>query len=151
MRSIRSLTTTAALVLAWAATPAMAAADSTSGTSPTVGPNPDEQVLVGSAGHAQFNPTASSRVQPNPDQQNATGATTSGGPRSEVASGGGYGSVSIPPVVVRVTAPSSGFDWGDAGIGAAGGIAISLLTGAGALALSHRRGRRAAGSPALPR
>lgn len=47
-----------------------------------------------------------------------------------------------PPTVVRVIASSGGFDWGDAGIGAAGGLAISLIGLGGALAVSERRGRR---------
>jgi hypothetical protein len=37
---------------------------------------------------------------------------------------------------------SSGFAWGDAGIGAAGGVVLSILGLAGALTLSQRRGRR---------
>ena len=41
---------------------------------------------------------------------------------------------------------SRGFDWGDAGIGAAGGIGLSILGLAGALTLTHRRGRRERGS-----
>ena len=41
----------------------------------------------------------------------------------------------------------SGFDWGDAGIGAAGGLAISIVAVGGAVGLSHRRTRKA-GTPA---
>ena len=48
-----------------------------------------------------------------------------------------------PRAVVRVEAPASGFDWGDAGIGAAGGFALSMIGLGGALALSQRRTRRA--------
>jgi hypothetical protein len=43
--------------------------------------------------------------------------------------------------VVRVSAPG-GFDWGDAGIGAAGGVALSMLGLGGALTVSQRRARR---------
>lgn len=46
------------------------------------------------------------------------------------------------PTIVHVTAPSGGFDWGDAGIGAAGGIALSILGIGSALAASGRRTRR---------
>jgi len=46
------------------------------------------------------------------------------------------------PAVVRVTTPDHGFDWGDAGIGAAGGLAISLIGIGAALAISHSRSRR---------
>jgi hypothetical protein len=50
--------------------------------------------------------------------------------------------VSTSPTIVRVTAGNSGFDWGDAGIGAAGGIALSMVSLGGALALSQNRARR---------
>jgi hypothetical protein len=46
-----------------------------------------------------------------------------------------------PPTttIVRVTTPAGGFDWGDAGIGAAGGVALSLLGIGVALTISGRR------------
>jgi hypothetical protein len=53
-------------------------------------------------------------------------------------------SLNIPPPVVRITAGNSGFDWGDAGIGAAGGLALSIVGLGGALAVSQRRNRRTA-------
>jgi hypothetical protein len=40
--------------------------------------------------------------------------------------------------IVRVVAPSAGFDWGDAAIGAAGGLAISLVAAGATLAVSRR-------------
>jgi hypothetical protein len=49
---------------------------------------------------------------------------------------------SAPPTIVRITA-SNGFDWGDAGIGAAGGLALSMVGLGGALAVSQRRTRHA--------
>jgi hypothetical protein len=52
-------------------------------------------------------------------------------------------SVSTSPTIVRVTARNGGFDWGDAGIGAAGGLALSLVGLGGALAMSQHRTRRA--------
>jgi hypothetical protein len=52
----------------------------------------------------------------------------------------------VSPTIVRVTAPSRGFDWGDAGIGAAGGFALSMIGIGGALIVSQRRTRS---SPAL--
>lgn len=51
-------------------------------------------------------------------------------------------STNIPPPVVRITAPNSGFDWADAGIGAAGGLALSMVGLGGALAVSQHRSRR---------
>ena len=41
--------------------------------------------------------------------------------------------------IVHVTVPASGFDWGDAGIGAAGGLAISMLGVGAVLTFSQRR------------
>jgi hypothetical protein len=52
-------------------------------------------------------------------------------------------SMNTPPVV-RITAGNSGFDWGDAGIGAAGGLALSMVGLGGALAVSQHRNRRTA-------
>ena len=42
------------------------------------------------------------------------------------------------PQVVQVQTPQSGFDWGDAGIGAAGGVALAMLGLGGALVITHR-------------
>jgi hypothetical protein len=73
---------------------------------------------------------------------------------SEVCSGGGYGSVSrpswtpddntasIPPTVVRVITYSGGFNWGDAGIGAGGMLALTVIGLGGALTLTRRRNHR---------
>lgn len=52
------------------------------------------------------------------------------------------GKVSSSQPVVRIETPKSGFDWGDAGIGAAGGVALAMLGLGGALAVSQRRPRR---------
>ena len=49
---------------------------------------------------------------------------------------------------MRVITPNSGFDWGDAGIGAAGGLALAMLSLGGTLALSQRRTRHPDGPPA---
>ncbi len=50
--------------------------------------------------------------------------------------------VSTSPAIVRVGASNGGFDWGDAGIGAAGGLALSMIGLGGALAVSKNRTRR---------
>jgi hypothetical protein len=52
-----------------------------------------------------------------------------------------------PQAVVRVQTPKTGFDWGDAGIGAAGGLAITIIGVGGALAVSQRRSRRTTALP----
>jgi hypothetical protein len=51
------------------------------------------------------------------------------------------------PTILRVNSRTGGFDWGDAGIGAAGGIAVSMLGLGTALALTGRRTPR----PTAPR
>ena len=47
----------------------------------------------------------------------------------------------IPTPVVDVDAPASGFDWGDAGIGAAGMLALFGIAGGSALLLIGRKRR----------
>ena len=46
-----------------------------------------------------------------------------------------------PPLTVTVFQPN-GFDWGDAAIGAAGGLALSLIGIGGAVGVSQYRSRR---------
>jgi hypothetical protein len=47
------------------------------------------------------------------------------------------------PAVIEVQAPSGGFDWGDAGIGAAGMLALFSIGAGSALLISGRRRRPA--------
>ena len=61
---------------------------------------------------------------------------------SPLTTAGSTAKVSAAPPVVRVQVPASGFDWGDAGIGAAGGFALSMIGLGGALAVSQYRTRR---------
>ena len=49
------------------------------------------------------------------------------------------------PTIVRVSSSGAGFDWGDVGIGAAGGFALSMVGVGGALAISQSRSRRTTG------
>jgi uncharacterized iron-regulated membrane protein len=46
------------------------------------------------------------------------------------------------PTVVAVQDPSGGFDWGDAGIGAAGMLALFSIAAGSALLLTGRKRRR---------
>ena len=57
---------------------------------------------------------------------------------------------SSPQSVVRITTPASGFDWGDAGIGAAGGLALAMLGVGGGLLISHQRPRRTRHTTTMP-
>ena len=60
-------------------------------------------------------------------------------------------SYTIPQApVVRITAPANGFDWGDAAIGAAGGLALAMLGVGGGLVISHQRPRRTRHTAGLP-
>jgi hypothetical protein len=54
---------------------------------------------------------------------------------------------SAPQAVVRIQTPPSGFDWGDAGIGAAGGLALAMLGLGGGLLISQRSRRTATHAP----
>jgi hypothetical protein len=53
------------------------------------------------------------------------------------------------PTVVRLSAPANGFDWFDAGIGAAGGVALTMVGVGGTLVATGRRGRRTQGTRAV--
>jgi hypothetical protein len=57
---------------------------------------------------------------------------------------------SVSQAAVRIQTPPSGFDWGDAGIGAAGGLALALLGLGGVLVISHQRPRRTRTTTSLP-
>jgi hypothetical protein len=70
-------------------------------------------------------------------------------PRSEAVSGAGYANPSVPSTAVRVVAPSGGFHWGDAGIGAGGAVVLTMLVLGGVLGATSIR-RRASGGPAQP-
>lgn len=50
--------------------------------------------------------------------------------------------VGSAPLTVRATGSDNGFDWGDAGVGAAGGVALCMIGLGGALSVSHRRTRQ---------
>ena len=94
----------------------------------------------------------------------ATGFATSAGPAfgwiSDINANGSYvpagsatmyqksASPSSSATSIRVSSSSGGFDWGDGGIGAAGGLAISLIAVGGAVVISERRRRP---DTALPR
>lgn len=91
---------------------------------------------AGSSAALSFASTSGSATYPD----DRTGVRGAGG---EAASGSAVypddrtGARGIGPATI-VIAPSSGFDWGDAGIGAVGGVGMTLLF-AGALILLTRR------------
>jgi hypothetical protein len=95
--------------------------------------------------------TAPSKAAGTAANDGSPSTPTTSGPRSEVVSGGGYGSGTLAPTIVRVVDGNSGFDWVDAGIGAAGGIALSMVGLGGALGASQYRTRRTRHTAALSR
>jgi hypothetical protein len=142
MRFNPPIATVAALVLALGAAPP-AVANQHSKPSPPGSAGPCSEVCSGGAASYGTPVTPASNA----------------GPFSEVCSGGAasYGApspnaslASIRPTVLRVITPKSGFDWGDAGIGAAGGFGLAMLALAGALAISQRRARRPSRSAPWP-
>ena len=128
MRLNRYISAAALLLALGAIAPATAGAHA--GVSPAVRPNPDEQVLTTQAKLAKPNP-ASTVVRPNPDEQ-----VPASSPASPLKT----------PEVVRFTGAKDGFDWGDAGIGAAAAIGFAALAAAAVLAVTQRRRHRASGS-----
>jgi hypothetical protein len=85
---------------------------------------------------------APAAVYSRPDKSLIPVATADGGQAA--------GTANAPQAVVRIQTPQSGFDWGDAGIGAAGGIALSMIGLGGALLVSQNRARRTRRTTALP-
>jgi hypothetical protein len=57
---------------------------------------------------------------------------------------------SVSQAAVRIQTPPSGFDWSDAGIGAAGGLALAMLGVGGGLVISDQRPRRTRTTTSLP-
>jgi hypothetical protein len=69
--------------------------------------------------------------------------------RSPDARDAGRPPVEVPTPVVEIReVPGSGFDWGDAGIGAAGLLALLSITGGVTLMALGRRRRRGSEVPA---
>ena len=95
--------------------------------------------------------TAPRQILPNPDNQPpASGsAAVDSSTASTLPHGVQYSSTQAntpsTPSTVRLVpaAPNTGFDWGDAGIGAGGAFALTMIGIGGALVLSSRRHRDA--------
>jgi hypothetical protein len=114
-------------------------------SSPAVRPNPDEQTLTGanpgpcsevcSGGAGSYGPA--SQRSSTPDEPGATLPHDSR--LRAVAVNSRSSTASTPPAVVRVVTHNRGFHWGDAGIGAGGILAITLIGLGGAITLTHRR------------
>ncbi|MDQ6805155.1 MAG: hypothetical protein M3065_09345 [Actinomycetota bacterium] len=135
---------------AWADPAPLAKAEATiaanSESSTAVRPNPDEQTAsnVPAITGASCGDVCSGDGYGPVSVTTRAPATTA--PCGDVCSGHGYGPVNvstraIPNVRPPAAAPSSGFDWADAGIGAGSMLALTLIGVGGVLAASNRRGR----------
>jgi hypothetical protein len=119
MHTTHRITTTAAVVLSLAAVGAPTATAMVSGTNPATTAN-----------------QAPATVYSRPDKS----MIAVGSPSSAAI----LAKASLPQAAVRIQAPQSGFDWGDAGIGAASVLALTMLALGGGLVISQRRGRHGA-------
>ena len=133
MTTTHRITTTAAIIVSLAAAGAPTATAAVSATNPAATANqpapsvysrPDKSMVSGTTPATTANQAPAS-VYDRPDKSMIP-VTTPG---------------SAPQAVVRIQAPPNGFDWGDAGIGAAGGLALAMIGVGGALAVSQRRPR----------
>jgi hypothetical protein len=118
MRSSQHLKTGLAVTLVLGAIYAPAASAHGGQAGWVVRPNPDQQAAQLARAAATQPATNTWVVRPNPDEQ--------------------YPSPT-PITIMRVTDPNSGFDWGDAGIGAAGTLGLILAATGGTLLLARRR------------
>ena len=109
--------------------------DQQTATRATTNPGPCSEVCsggagrYGSAGERSLTPAESGATLPHDSRPRAVA----------VHSHSLSSTASTPPTVVRVVTHNGGFRWGDAGIGAGGMLAVTLLGLGGAFTLTHRR------------
>jgi hypothetical protein len=123
-----------------AGTASMQAASQTTGAPPILAaPNPAQRAALRKAQQQQllaysaYNPPKSAKYSS--AEMNAYAYTTH---------------TRIPNTVAHAASHHGGFDWGDAGIGAAGGLGLTLVGVGGAFAITHqRRARRSEGSAVI--
>ena len=115
----------------------------TQSPSPEVHPNPDQQVVV--VHHRTVVPpipksvTDSRLAGAELAKAHALNDTRATGGDSTATFNGRSHPSSVQPPRSPSANPDNGFDWGDAAIGAAAGLTLTLLVGAGAIAISRRR------------
>ena len=160
----RRTATTAAIILSLAAAGAPAASARPAGYVPTghvpasnqtpatVYSRPDRTMIPVSpptTGGGVTDGTSALRFLTPQERQRVAGISALGDPQlaasSDVATSAAN-PASAPQALVRVHAQPGGFDWGDAGIGAAG-LALSVIGIGGAVAVSQRRSRRTTALP----
>lgn len=105
-----------------------------------VGSHPIAPPLVYSRQDKQF---VSSRPSPRPTNAGTVARSTGMGQTGAAAAYVAAHRLHTPAQIsAAAPGPVNSFDWGDAGIGAAGGLALAMLGVGGGLALSQRRSRR---------
>ncbi|MBV9417537.1 MAG: hypothetical protein JO363_21305 [Solirubrobacterales bacterium] len=116
---------------------------------PVARPNPDEQTaqsvpvgppILPRAGASEQ--AAINRAQAREAQALAYSLSPAARYRMEELNANASADHPVAATTPTVKAPGGGFDWGDAGIGAAGGLALSMLGLGGALVVSQRRTRQ---------
>jgi hypothetical protein len=129
--------TTAAIILSLAAAPAASA-------------RPAHNFLSSQQSPATFYSRPDKTLIPAPPRHQSPAAVYSRSDKTLIPVtapyDGAVATTTAAPAVARVQAPQSGFDWGDAGIGAAG-LALSVLGIGGAIAVTQRRNRRTTALP----
>ncbi|MBV8998176.1 MAG: hypothetical protein JO304_03890 [Solirubrobacterales bacterium] len=135
--------------LASAGTPGGRAQSPTANASPVVQSNPDQQTtqsvpvgppILPRAGVSEQ--AAINRAQAREAQALAYSLPPAAQYRMEELDANASAVHPVAATTPTVKAPGGGFDWGDAGIGAAGGLALSMLGLGGALVVSQRRTRQ---------
>ena len=117
----------------------------TAATAPAVRPNPDQQVTqMSQVGPPTLQSAKASELPAVHRAENAKSQALAYQPSqtARYSTAGLNGYVNSPtsgPAVVHVTTHSNPFDWGDAAIGAAVGLVISLLIIGGGLVVTQRR------------
>jgi uncharacterized iron-regulated membrane protein len=118
MRSSQHIKTGLAVTLMLGAIAAPAASAHGAQAGWIVRPNPDGQATQLARAAATRQAQNTWIVRPNPDEQNPSPA---------------------PVTIVRLTDAGGGFDWGDAGIGAAGALGLILAATGATLLIARRR------------
>ena len=142
--------------LAPTSTPSATAQSRTTAGGPVVHPNPDQQNQQNLSGAPPILPRvpASEQAAINRAQAGEAQALSNSLPPTAWYSSAELNAyaTAVHPLVAptpTVKTPGGGFDWGDAGIGATGGLALSMLALAGALTISRRRARLSSRSATL--
>jgi hypothetical protein len=138
--TIAALSLAVLTIAAAAAAAAPGVSSLQSGTLPAPGVSPRARPL-------ERHPGASGQIKSGSGEQATATSPLAARSRPDLTSESRHGPLSVAPVVVQVTTPTAGFDWGDAGIGAAAALGLSMIALAAALAISQRRARRTSQPP----